>query len=165
VGSLGPARRRQAEREAAEAAQATKDLLQEGAETGVEAGYVRKSQADDPNAPAGSVTAPDEDDDPPGMFADPELNRTFRDTMAYVIVELRDEWRGAIADAIKAERESFERALTERDRALTERDAKIARLEGAIDMLMAIVGQRSAAKFSQSSRGTDLDLPNWRQNN
>ena len=87
--------------------------------------------------------------------ARPELNRDFRDCLVEIIIELRKEWR----DAIKVERDSHERALAERD-------AKIAKtLEGAIDMLMSIIGQRSATKFSRSSESTELDLPNWRQRN
>lgn len=111
--------------------------------------------AGEENAAAGSVEADEEEDDnPPGFFDDPELNRAFRDCMVEIIVELRKEWR----DAIKTEQENHERALTERD-------GKIVRLEGQIDTLLSFIAQRSAAKFSQSSESTELDLPNWRQNN
>jgi hypothetical protein len=147
-------RRRAAEWEAAEEERRAviteiESSRQRAQQAGAE-GHVR-----DGNAPAGAVEADEEEDDnPPGFFDDPELNRAFRDCMAETIVELRREWR----DAIKVERENHERALTERD-------SKIARLEGQIDTLLSFIGQRSAAKFSQSSESSELDLPNWRGNN
>src|SRR5215468_12351686 len=49
----------------------------------------------------------DDDDDACHLFADPELDRAFADTMGHVICQLRAEW----CDAIKAERDGHERAL------------------------------------------------------
>ena len=93
--------------------------------------------------------ADDGEDDDADLFDDPQLNRAFTDTMAHVICELRGEWR----DAIKAERDGHERALAEVRNENVEvkgllRSAleKVAKLEGQVDTLLAIIGQRAAAR-------------------
>jgi hypothetical protein len=116
-------------------------------------------------APPDTVAAPmpDADEDDPGMFADPELDRAFGDTIAHVICGLRGEWR----DEIEMERVKHDRALAElRGESievkglLTSALEKIAKLEGQIDTLLAFIGQRSAAR----SVIEDNTLPDWRRN-
>jgi hypothetical protein len=107
------------------------------------------------NTPAAFDAAPDQDNDVPNMFADLELNQAFCDTMAHLICELRGEWRNEIRDEIKAERDSH-------DRALAERDAKIARLEGQIDTLLSFIGQRAAARSaSEDNNAARLEQLMW----
>jgi len=151
-------RRRHLEKATEEAAASTEN---EEAETGAEAPYVQESSTDDlrhpsggENAPAGFVAAPADDTGLIGLFGD-ERDEVLLDTMAQVVCDLRREWRGAISEAVKAEREKHEHALVEHD-------TRISRLEGQINTLLSFIGQRSAARNAEA--GT-LDLPNWRQNN
>jgi hypothetical protein len=116
------------------------------------------------NAPSAAAPERDEDDDAVGMFADPQLDRAFTDTMGHVICELRDEWR----DEIETERTKLDRELaalrgenTEVKGLLADALSKVARLEGAIDMLMSFIGQRAAAR----SATEDNAIPDWRRSN
>jgi hypothetical protein len=68
-------------------------------------------------APAVSVmarrAADADDDDDIHLFADPELDRTFAETIGHVICGLRNEWRDEVRDHIKTERDGHERAVAE----------------------------------------------------
>jgi hypothetical protein len=108
-------------------------------------------------AHAAAAATDDDDDDAPDLFDNPQLNRAFTDTMAHVICELRSEWR----DAIKAERDGHEHALAQLQNENIELKAllgstleKVARLEGQVDTLLSIIGQRAAARSAIEDKRT-----------
>ena len=74
--------------------------------------------------------------DTPQLFDDPELNQLFTDAMALVISELRAEWK--------------------RDIRQLERDSKIAKLEGKVETLLTLLGQKSGDSAIESGV---VDLP------
>lgn len=86
----------------------------------------------------------------PELLADPDFMDDLARELGTIIATIREEWR----EAIEAERKNYERAITERD-------VRISELKGALDMLMAIAGPRSATRNAETSL---VDLPSWRQN-
>ena len=81
--------------------------------------------------------------DTPQFFDDPELNQLFTDTMAVVISELRAEWK--------------------QDIQRLERDSKIAKLEGKVEALLTLLGQKSGNSTIVESGVVDLPRGFWKR--
>jgi hypothetical protein len=80
-----------------------------------------------------------EDARPPVPEPEQAFTEAQADAIAYVIVELRKEWR------------------EERDEAVAPLKAEIAELKGKVDALLALLGQRSPKAADV------IDLPDWRK--
>ena len=81
--------------------------------------------------------------DTPQLFDDPELNQLFTDTMAILISELRAEWKQDIRQL--------------------ERDSKIAKLQGKVEALLTLLGQKSGNSAIAESGVVDLPRGFWKR--